>query len=272
VRGLILAVLVVGGWIGWTVRAARIQREAVAALQRSGSSVSYNWQRRNVGDFPDFHAIPPAPNWLVACLGVDYFGHVTDVDFFGDDDDMAHLRTLDRLETLWIESRSPCTDAGLRHLSGMTQLHSLSLPRSHVTDAGLTWVSGLTGLKELYLNHTAIGDAGLAHLRRLTGLRCLELSGTRIADDGLVHLEGLDNLGALTLQDTRITDTGLAHLAGLRSLHLVNLMDTQVTDTGVRELHRHRPSVKIIFERSDSPRSGASLPSPPVSRGLASKR
>jgi hypothetical protein len=70
---------------------------------------------------------------------------------------MAHVRTLDRLESLWIDTTpSTLTDVGLRHLSGMTQLRWLSLTWSHVTDAGLTWVSGLTGLKELYLGRTVI--------------------------------------------------------------------------------------------------------------------
>ena len=33
VRGLIVLVLVIGGWFGWVVRSARIQREAVASDQ-----------------------------------------------------------------------------------------------------------------------------------------------------------------------------------------------------------------------------------------------
>jgi internalin A len=38
VRGLILLVLVVGVWLGWIIRSARIQREAVAAIQRAGGT------------------------------------------------------------------------------------------------------------------------------------------------------------------------------------------------------------------------------------------
>jgi hypothetical protein len=270
VRGLILLVLIVGGWLGWTGRAARIQREAVTALQRSGSSVYYDWQRRKIGDFPDRDTIPPAPRWLVACLGVDYFGHVTFVIFSGDDEDMAHVRTLDRLETLWIEAtRSTLTDIGLRHLSGITQLRSLTLTWSHVTDAGLECVSGLTGLEELYLGRTMTGDAGLVHLRGLTGLRYLQLGGTRITDAGLVHLRGLTGLRYLQLAETRITDAGLVYLTGLASLQSVDLTDTRVTDAGVRELQQHLPSVKIFFGPGDSQKWLESLPSPPVSRDSA---
>ena len=44
VRGLIILVLVIGGWLGWAVHNARIQREAVAAVERAGGEVMYDWQ------------------------------------------------------------------------------------------------------------------------------------------------------------------------------------------------------------------------------------
>ena len=45
VRGLLILVLVVGGWLGWVARSARTQREAVAAIQLQGGWVYYDWQR-----------------------------------------------------------------------------------------------------------------------------------------------------------------------------------------------------------------------------------
>jgi hypothetical protein len=75
VRGLIVVVLLVGCWLGWIVRNARIQREAVAAIKNAGGSVMYDWEwqsgRRNRG------GKPRAAKWLVNTLGVDYFGDVT---------------------------------------------------------------------------------------------------------------------------------------------------------------------------------------------------
>ncbi len=44
VRGLIVLVLVIGVWLGWLVRSARIQRDAVAVLDRDQVSVSYDWE------------------------------------------------------------------------------------------------------------------------------------------------------------------------------------------------------------------------------------
>jgi hypothetical protein len=44
VRGLIIVVLIFGGWLGWTVRSARMQREAVAAIREVGGTVHYDWE------------------------------------------------------------------------------------------------------------------------------------------------------------------------------------------------------------------------------------
>jgi hypothetical protein len=53
VRGLIVLVLVIGAGLGWIVRSARMQREAVAAIKNAGGSVSYDWRWSNGNsDFP----------------------------------------------------------------------------------------------------------------------------------------------------------------------------------------------------------------------------
>ena len=43
-RGLIVLVLLTGGGLGWLIRGARIQREAVAALEKCGCAATYDWQ------------------------------------------------------------------------------------------------------------------------------------------------------------------------------------------------------------------------------------
>ncbi len=52
VRGLIVVVLVIGAWLGWLVRSARIQREAVAAIEHARGSVSYDWEWANGKSIP----------------------------------------------------------------------------------------------------------------------------------------------------------------------------------------------------------------------------
>ena len=73
VRGLIVVVLVIGMGLGWIVRSARIQRDAVAELSevKSMSRTIGSGTTRKIDD-----SRPPGPGWLVAALGVDFFGHV----------------------------------------------------------------------------------------------------------------------------------------------------------------------------------------------------
>src|SRR5438045_3013968 len=75
VRALIVLVLVLGGGLGWIVHRARVQGEAVAAIRRAGGSYYYDWQYTNRKSGP--FARPRWPDWLVARIGDDYFGHVT---------------------------------------------------------------------------------------------------------------------------------------------------------------------------------------------------
>jgi hypothetical protein len=75
VRWLIVLVLVIGVWLGWIVRSARIQREAVAAIMRDGGSV---WRSNDWTPIPGGKSW--APQWLVDFVGVDsilthYHGH-----------------------------------------------------------------------------------------------------------------------------------------------------------------------------------------------------
>ena len=77
VRGLIVLVLVIGAGLGWLVRSAQVQGDAVAAIRRAGGSVSYDWERNNGKSVPG--GKPWAPKWLVDLIGVDYFALVTSV-------------------------------------------------------------------------------------------------------------------------------------------------------------------------------------------------
>ncbi len=119
-RGLIILVLVIGAWLGWLVRSARIQREAVAAIAKAGGYVKYDWEWQSLSPIPT--GKPMYPRWLVDCLGVDYFGNVSYVHFDHNpqagDADLAGLRGLNRLEQLYLCDTNS-TDAGLAHVSGL---------------------------------------------------------------------------------------------------------------------------------------------------------
>src|SRR5262245_44099219 len=75
VRALMIFVLVIGGGLGWVVHRARVQRNAVTAIERAGGRVYYDWQSS-----PSGRSNPKArhwiPQWFVDYLGRDYFGSV----------------------------------------------------------------------------------------------------------------------------------------------------------------------------------------------------
>jgi len=84
---------------------------------------------------------------------------------------------------------SNITDGGLKHLSSMTSLESLSLDENQITDEGLKHLSGLTTLKKLSIGGNQITDEGLTHLSGLTTLKELSIGGNQITDEGLKFIK-----------------------------------------------------------------------------------
>jgi len=152
---------------------------------------------------------------------------------------LAHLSTLTNLEELDIYS-TQVTDAGLLHLTGMKKLRVLELYGKNVGNAGLAQVSGLTNLRRLNISSTQVTDAGLVHLSKLTNLKMLHLSTKQVSDAGLLHLTGMKELRVLWLGCPNVGDAGLVHLRGLW-LEQLRLMGTAVTATGIKELSKALP-------------------------------
>jgi hypothetical protein len=128
VRGMIVLVLVVGVWLGWMVRGARIQREVVAAIQNAGGTVHYNGEKRAPWDGPDeftiYGARPIAPPWLIDLVGIDYFCHVSAVKLYrprmATNADLSRIACRTQLQELYISRtslihtyRTRITDAGI---------------------------------------------------------------------------------------------------------------------------------------------------------------
>jgi internalin A len=239
--GMIVVVLVVGGWLGWIVRSAHIQRDAVGAIGGAGGLVQYDWEWREGSGVP--RGKRRAPTWLVDLIGVDYSGRVTDVRFFSlskaTDATFVHVGRLTQLERLHI-FRSSLGDAEMAHLKGLTNLHILDLSYTEVSEAGLANLKDLIHLRSPNLGTTPVTDAGLAHLKGLTNLVLRHLQCTQVTDVGLAHLKVLTNLGFLNLQRTQVTDAGLAHLRGLTNLKVLVLNGAEVSTAGIQELNQAR--------------------------------
>lgn len=165
-RALIVLVLLIGGSLGWVVHSARVQREAVAAIQKLGGTVTYDWERKDGRSVPN--GKPWAPKWLVDRIGIDYFGHITQVRMV---------------------ATPELSDAELTHISHLSQLEELDLHRSPITDARLAYVEGLPDLQSLTLFHTDIGDRGLMRLKQLPRLRTLSVENTKVTDAGADTLQ-----------------------------------------------------------------------------------
>jgi hypothetical protein len=211
-----LVVLVAGGCLGWTCYEARVQREAVAAIERAHGQVEFDWEF-------DLDSNPHGkPGWLRQHLGPGFFEQVTRVSFSGTADDalMADVGQFRHLQILWIEGGA-------------------------VTDAGLAPIENLRTLRDVTLGSTRVTDNGIARLRRLTRLESLVVSGTGITDAGLAIIVGLPNVQVLMLQSTRITDAGLARLTNSKSCRIVYVAGTNVTPEGIAAMKAKCPWIII---------------------------
>ncbi len=223
VRALMAVVLVLAVWLGYYVRSVHTQQDAVAAIQRAGGSVEYDWKWGNYNpDILDYDGKWRAPKWLARLVPVDYVANVLDVSLIP--------------QTRF--SRKPST--GRR--------------------AGPA-PPGVSSIPEKQDFPKPADDSTLAHVGRLPRLRSLRLDDTAITDAGMVHLEKLENLLDIQLDRTNIGDAGLAHLHGLKGLRMVWISGTPITDEGVLDLERALPNVTVyrIEEMADSNASARAM-------------
>jgi hypothetical protein len=120
VRGLAVVVLLIGGMLGWAVRSARIQREAVASIRRARAGTTYGPQYLGGTLYNRSEKPWWCPKWLVKQIGIDYFDRPVQVVFVNDttqctDVIVQQIAKLGRVEWVGIGS-GKITDAGLRHL------------------------------------------------------------------------------------------------------------------------------------------------------------
>ena len=248
VRGMIMLVLVIGGWLGRTARVARIQREAVAAIRKADGEISYDWEWKSgaahSGKRPQ-GTLPVGRSFRRRLLR------------------SCRPRLLLRERDASTSEKGRTTARGAEE-SPHAANEEPSQPRDSLTgctpeqvqighepwepnerDAVLPLLKGLSGLSRLDLNGVDLTGDRLLWLEGLTTLTHLDLGRTRITDSRLRRLRTLVKLSELNLDGTEITDAGLAHLKGLTRLSRIDLGDTRVTDAGVHELQQALPSLTI---------------------------
>jgi Leucine Rich repeat len=262
VRTLMTLVLVFGGGLGWVVHRAHVQRDAIAAVEKTGGRVRYDWGVLANGDLNQ-NGPPKWRRWLCDRIGVDYLADVvevhlgkqaTDVEMSAvaqferlrifdngnsrvTDTGLAALRESIRLENFTLKGNSGVSGASLAHLRGLPSLRLVQLLGVRLADPDFANLEKLTSLESLDLSSaTGITDVGLARIGGLTGLKRLVLSRTKVTDSGLAHIRGLTTLSYLTLMGTGVTDGGLPAIAGLPALTFLDLAQTKVTDAGLPTL------------------------------------
>ncbi len=236
-RALMVIVLILGGVLGYWVARSREQKAAVAAIERAGGTVAYDWEWH--GGFHIRGQQPPRwKRWPIQLLGPDYFATVKQVTLVGgkpervNDELMDQVGRLRGLESLTINSCRGVTDAGMVSISRLGQLTALDVGFTSITAASLKHVADLRRLKRLDLQSTSATDADLAHLSGLTSLEGPQIFGKSpgITDAGLAHLRPLVNLNMISFNATRITSAGLVHMRDMTRLNFLNLPDSQIAD------------------------------------------
>jgi hypothetical protein len=153
------------------------------------------------------------------------------------DDDLAHIGDLPLLKVLIARNAGGVTDAGLLHISALTDLRLLELPYARITDDGLAALGNLANLESLSLHGTPLTGSGLEHLSKLSRLRRLNIGRTLAGDLTIAGLRHLKSLEHLTFSNTGITD---AALPGLQSLGKLSYLDVSATDVTFEALERLR--------------------------------
>jgi beta-lactamase regulating signal transducer with metallopeptidase domain/5-hydroxyisourate hydrolase-like protein (transthyretin family) len=154
------------------------------------------------------------------------------------DDGMLSLTKLSDLEIFMVWDALKITDAGVRHLAGLTKLEVINLSNGQLTDSSLAVFGQMPGLKTLSLQGNSFSDEGLKHLAGLKGLRGLAVGMSRqpITDAGVQSLSGLTALESLDLQGASLTDKGVAALKNMKEMRSLDMNSPAITDGSVEYL------------------------------------
>ena len=193
------------------LQTARRQREAVAAILKTGGDVAYSCDFDRDG----FRLIVPGPRLpgiLNRLLGDDFFYSVVVVAMgkSATDSDIKYLDDLPGLRALGLSS-THCTDSAIRNRKWIGQLQWLGVPDA-ITNDGMRSLVFASQLRILQIGRTQIGDAGLESIGKIPSLEELYAAETRVTDSGLKHLKGLSRLRVLDVYKTKVTWAGVKEL------------------------------------------------------------
>jgi hypothetical protein len=261
IRVMMLIVLLIAVLLGWQANKAREQREVVAAVQKYGGWVHYDYEFVN-GKLITGRS-PWGPRWLREMLGDSFFQNVRQVSLVYDDstgkrfdnsnvlacDDLLEkISKLPGIKELYLKE-TQTTDKGLRHIGKLTELEIFFIwDAKSVTDRGISRLVGLKNLKNIHISQSNLTDDSLALLSRLPSMAEMSLQGNHFSDEGLARLNGRERLKRLYigLGDGPIRDAGLAHLKDFKKLETLDLQNAKITAQGLEQL-KGLPNLKSLW-------------------------
>jgi hypothetical protein len=109
------------------------------------------------------------------------------------DDDLAYLQNMTALEHLYLRGsavhKTPVSDAGLAHLTGLKRLKLLHLDHSMVGSEAMRYCASLPSLERLHIRGTLVDDVGLKHLESAPALRRVHLGATPISNRAISEFQ-----------------------------------------------------------------------------------
>jgi hypothetical protein len=186
---LLVVMTVLCVWLGFTVNAARRQKEAVEAIHKAHGDLFFDYEMVEMPGEPGrliptigvpfvtkimaktFPPVNPAPSpsgpaWLRKLLGDEYFREVYQVSMSGpqydyiNETEFAQLSSLTEVRNLFLTNikiatgphiERPLRDSDLAVLQNMRKLQDLIIGGANISDAGLQYLKMLTKLTQLDL-------------------------------------------------------------------------------------------------------------------------
>lgn len=184
-RAFLVVATLVACWFGWHAARVRAQQRAVAVVMRLGGNVGYDYERmaqeerrknpppQAAGAVPAADARetrpddrPPAPAWLVALTGPDWWGTVETVHLHACTLTSADAAAIARLPALRQVSLRECEVRGadLAPWAHLQSLIGVFFYDCELDDAQLAFAAALPRLEYAEFSRSTVGNAALAHL------------------------------------------------------------------------------------------------------------